>query len=50
MAPVLDHLSAAGDRFRAVFIGGGGLTLPRYLGSQVTARRSPTTMHRRISS
>jgi spermidine synthase len=31
VAPVLDHLPAAGDRFRAVFIGGGGLTLPRYL-------------------
>lgn len=31
MAPVLDHLPAAGDRFRAVFIGAGGLTLPRYL-------------------
>jgi spermidine synthase len=31
VAPVLDHLPAAGHRFRAVFIGAGGLTLPRYL-------------------
>jgi spermidine synthase len=31
VAPVLDHLPAAGDRLRAVFLGAGGLTLPRYL-------------------
>ena len=31
MAPALDAVPAAGPRFRAVFVGGGGLTLPRYL-------------------
>jgi spermidine synthase len=31
MAPALDRLPAAAGRFEAVFIGGGGFTLPRYL-------------------
>lgn len=31
MAPALNEVPAGAGRFRAVFIGGGGLTLPRYL-------------------
>ena len=31
MAPALERLPAAGGRFDAVFVGGGGFTLPRYL-------------------
>jgi spermidine synthase len=40
MAPVIDRLRATGNGFEAVFIGGGGFTLPRYLAARRPGARS----------
>ena len=40
MAPALERLPAAGDRFDAVFVGGGGFTLPRFLAAARPGARS----------
>ena len=40
MAPTLERLPAAGGRFDAVFVGGGGFTLPRYLAAVRPGARS----------
>jgi spermidine synthase len=40
MAPAIKRLPAAGGRFEAVFIGGGGFTLPRYLETTRPGSRS----------
>jgi MFS family permease len=40
IAPALERLPAAGDRFDAVFVGGGGFTLPRFVAAARPGARS----------
>jgi spermidine synthase len=40
VAPTLERLPAAGDRFDVVFIGGGGFTLPRFVAAARPGARS----------